>query len=258
MGGSAAPARRQPEDGREWVDKYLAQTDRPGSAGFAEALGHALFDASYRMMKDERAVQIEAVVAMLASVGGYFCILPVLNALKEAGMAPADIGMLTIQGADGATYHFGDAPNRLLCEHQLSVVSLVFGAAQEHGGKVSMELIHAEMSHVASLVGSPDFMTLDLPATITVDSPRNWLKVALPFVRKAIADAFVTDLRRQGMPEAMLVGAEPPLFMLHRIVGFALQQAIDVGHQALDATTLARIALQCAVRTAKLDPAALA
>jgi hypothetical protein len=251
------PETRPVEDGRAWVDGFLAQYEKPGSSEFAQALGHKLFDSSYHAMKDERGVQIEAIVAMLSSVGGFFCILPVMQALKDGGRAPADIGMLSVGGADGATYYFGDAPNRLLCEHPLSLLSLVFGAAHQHGAKVSIDLIHAEMSHVAAQVGSPEFMTLDLPSSIQVDAPDRWLQAFLPFVLEKISDAFIGELRRQGMPnieQLSKVGRLPPNFILHRIVGFAIQQAIDVGHGALDPTILARIALQCAIRTSKLDP----
>jgi hypothetical protein len=38
------------------------------------------------------------------------------------------------------------------------------------------------------------------------------------------------------------------------VVGFALQQAVDVGRQSLDPMMIARIALACALRAAKIDP----
>lgn len=260
-GAPAAPTARPVEDGRAWVDRFLAQYEQPGSMEFAQALGAKLFDASYQAMKDDRGVRIESIVAMLASVGGFFCILPITRALRAQGKSPADIGMLSVQGANGKTYLFGDAPNRLLCEHQLSLISLVFGAADANGGKVSLDLLHAEMGHVASQVGSTDFMKLDLPEANQVDSPDQWLQHFLPFVLDAISEAFIGELQRQGMPNVDELAKStklPPDFLLHRIVGFALQQAIDVGHTALDPTLLARIALQCAVRTAKFDPASLA
>lgn len=260
VGGAAAPAVRPVEDGRAWVDRHLAQYQQPGSMEFAQALGHQLFDASYRALKDDRGVRIEAIVAMLSSVGGFLCILPIVRTLRGEGRTPADIGMVIAQGADGAAYLFGDAPNRLLCEHNLSLLSLVFGAAHQHGAKVSLELLHAEMGHVASRVGSPDLMTLDLPASHQVDAPDQWVRHFLPFVLDAISEAFISDLRRQGMPNLEEVAKTtklPPDFVLHRIVGFALQQAIDVGHGAIDPTLLAHISLQCAVRAAKLDPASL-
>jgi hypothetical protein len=258
-----APVSRAPavEDGRAWVDRFLGQYEQPGSMEFTQALGHRLFDASYQAMKDERGVRIEAIIAMLASVGGFFCILPITRALKVQGKLPADIGILTVQGANGMTYLFGDAPNRLLCEHQLSLISLVFGAAHANGGMVSLDLLHAEMSHVASLVGSPELMQLDLPEAHQVDSPDRWVRQFLPFVLDAVSHAFLGELRRQDIPnveELSKAAKLPPDFLLHRIVGFALQQAIDVGYTALDPTLLARIALQCAVRTAKFDPALFA
>ena len=256
-GGSAPPPAAARLDGREWVDRHLARNDRPGSMEFAQALGLKLFDSAYNAMKDERGVRIEAIVAMLASVGGFFCILPVMRALRAEGLAPPDIGMVTVKGHDGRLYQFGDAPNRLLCEHPMSLISLVFGAAHQHGAAVSVDLMNSEMQHVVNVVGTPDYMTLDLPSHLQVDTPDVWLRHSLPFVLDSISAAFVADLERQGMaiPADLPASSKlPPDFLLARIVAFAIQQSIDVGHQSLDPTMLANVAMQCAMRTAKIDP----
>ncbi|WP_037500075.1 hypothetical protein [Sphingomonas jaspsi] len=255
--GLGTAGQKQPQDGRAWVDGQLAKYDRPGSMEFAQHIGLKLFDASYHAMKDDRGVRIEAIVAMLSSVGGYLCLLPILKQLKAEGLNPADIGMVTIRGNDGRIYQFGDAPNRLLCEHPMSLISLVFGAAHAHGAAVSLEMVNQEMSFIASRVGTDDYMSLDLPPAHQVDAPDAWLRHFLPFVLDSISAAYLADLQRQGMPidvDTMPADAKlPPPFMLARIVAFAIQQAIDVGHQALDATMLARISMQCAMRTAKVD-----
>lgn len=253
----ALPASAPAQDGRAWVDHHLAAYDRPGSMEFAQALGLKLFDASYHTMKDEHGVRIEAIVAMLSSVGGFFCILPIQRALVDEGLSPADIGIVTIRGDDGRIYQFGDAPNRLLCEHPMSLISLVFGAAHQHGAAVSLDLMNAELAHVATRVGTAEFMQLDLPPEHQVDAPDQWVRQFLPFVLDATSNAFLSELQRQGLPappadlppEAKL----PPGFLLARICAFAIQQAIDIGYQTLNPTILARTAMQCAARTAKID-----
>lgn len=253
----ASPASSSPQDGRAWVDHHLAKYDRPGAMEFAQALGLKLFDASYHAMKDERGVRIESIVAMLSSIGGFFCILPIQRALVDEGLLPADIGIVTMRGDDSRIYQFGDAPNRLLCEHPMSLISLVFGAAHQHGAAVSLDLMNAELAHVASRAGKPDYMVLELAPEHQVDAPDNWVRHFLPFVLDTLSGSFLSELERQGMPtppanlppEAKL----PPAFLHARIAGFAIQQAIDVGHQSLNPTILATTAMQCAARTAKID-----
>lgn len=242
-----------PFDGYKWVDQHLAMYGQPGSLEFAQSLGERLFDSSYDALKTDRGMRIEDLVAMLSSVAGQLCLFAVLHALDEEGRRPADIGMMSVQGNDGKMYHFGDAPNRLLCEANLAFVSLVFGAAHEHGGKVSLEMLHEEMKKVAERVGRADFLTLDLPSEHSVDSPLEWTRHFTEFVIRTTGKHFQDSVA--GFPLGVPSTAEAPKFLMPRIVGFAVQKAIDVGHASIDdVTVLARIAMVCSLRTAKLDP----
>lgn len=247
---AAPPA--APQDGYAWVDAHLSRYAQAGSLGFSQSLGLKLFDSAYNAMKSERGVRIEDIVAMLSSVAGQLCLFAVLEALREERRQPRDIGMVTILGNDGRTYHFGDAPNRLLCEAEHSFVSLVFGAAHQHGAKVDLDMVHAEMKTVAGRVGHADFLELDLPTTHSVDSPFNWVRIFTEFVIKATSEHFRKAVANMPMP--IPPKTEAPSLLMPRIVGFAVQQAIDVGHKSLDPTILAQIALACSLRTAKLDP----
>jgi hypothetical protein len=217
----------------------LAPTDQPGSMEQARARGLQLFDDAYRAMKDERGVRIEDIVAMLASVGGHLCLTAVLASLKGARKSPQDIGMVVMRGHDGHIYYFGDAPNWLLCEASYSLISLLFGAAHEFGAPVSLQMLHDEMALVAGRAGTPEFLDLELPAEHAVDSPDNWVRQFTPFVNGSV------------------MGGLAPAVRLPVVVAFALQQAIDVGRQSLDPMMMATIAMKCALRAAKLDPAAL-
>ena len=234
--GTGGPAAAAPIDGREWILERLRQTDGPGSMEQAKALGLELFDNAYQFMKNDRGVRIEDIVAMLGSVGGQLCLTAVLDSLAESRMAPQSIGMMVIAGNDGCTYYFGDAPNWLLCEAPYSLISLLFGAAHEHGAPVSIDMVHDEMRLLAQQVGTSQFLDLDLPAAHATDSASNWAHVFAPIVRGTV------------------LGGMAPQVRLPIIVGFALQQAIDVGRQALDPMTIATIAMKCAMRTSKLDP----
>lgn len=235
-GLGAPPPPVEPEDGRAWADRQFKRNEQPGSMGYAQSIGLRLFDDAYNAMKNERGVRIEDIVAMLASVGGHLSLTAVLGALREEGRGPDDIGMVVIRGNDGNIYFFGDAPNWLLCEAPYSLVSLLFGAAHEHGAAVSVEMLHAEMKQVAQRAGTAEFLALDLPAEHQVDSPLNWAHQFAPFA--------INSIKQGGTPD----------FWAPVVVGFALQQAVDVGRQSLDPMMIARIALACALRAAKIDP----
>lgn len=250
--GISAPQPAAPLDGYAWVDQRLARYNQPGSDGFAHSLGLKLFDSSYQAMKGEHGVQIEAIIAMLSSVAGQLCLTAVLDALLDEGRQTPDIGMVTVRGDDGIFYFFGDAPNRLLCEASQSFVSLAFGAAHQHGAAVDIEMLHEEMKKVAQRVGTAGFFELDLPSGVSVDSPVNWARHFTRFVVETTGSHFREAVAH--MPMRIPSDAHAPSFLMPKIIGFAVQQAIDAGHRALDPTILARIAMSCSLRTAKLDP----
>ncbi len=225
-----------PMDGRAWAQELFKRNEQPGSLGYGQSIGLRLFDEAYHAMKDERGVRIEDIVAMLASVGGHLSLMAVLTALRDEKLGPDDIGMVVIRGHDGNIYYFGDAPNWILCESPHSLVSLLFGAAHEHGAPVSIETLHEEMKLVAQRAGTPQFLELDLPAEHQVDTPLNWARIFTPQVTNAI--------KTGGTPD----------FWAPTVIGFALQQAIDAGRQSLDPMMITRIALGCALRAAKIDP----
>ena len=229
-----------PRDGRAWAQEHFKRNEQPGSLGYAQAIGLRLFDEAYHAMKNERGVRIEDIVAMLSSVGGHLSLTAVLEGLQLDRLGPDDIGMVVMRGHDGNIYFFGDAPNWMLCEAPHSLVSLLFGAAHEQGAPVSVEMLHAEMKLVAQRAGTPQFLELDLPEEHKVDSPLNWARSFTPHVTSSIKSA--------GTPD----------FWAPVVIGFALQQAIDAGRQSLDPMMITRIAMGCALRAAKIDPARVA
>lgn len=231
-----APPPASPEDGRAWVDGLFKRDERPGSMGYAQALGQRLFDDAYQAMKNDRGVRIEDMAAMLASVGGHLCLTGVLDALKQERRPPEDVGIVMVRGNDGNIFYYGDAPNWLLCEAPQSLISLVFGAAHQHGAPVSIDMLHDEMRLIAQRVGTPEFLELGLPQEHHVDSPISWARHFTPFV--------INSIKRGGTPDLWA-----PV-----VIGFALQQAVDHGKEALDPMMVARIALACALRAAKIDP----
>lgn len=199
--------------------------------------GRTLFDYVYRSVRDEKGARIEDVIAILASNGGFACIFGVLHFLDGTGRTLESVGMVTARDAAGQTYYFGDLPNTALLESELALLSLAWGAARANGAQLSTKDSDDVLRHVASTIGAGRFGEPRLPKmNMPRDLPINyveglWLKLA-----------YVLDL------------CEVPVTRRSTAFGFAIQQAIDIGAQVLDPFIAARIAAECAVPMAKLDP----
>lgn len=200
--------------------------------------GRILFDLVCKLISGERGVRIEDALAVLASNGGYACIVATLAALAEAGRTPQSVGMIEVGAKDGNRYYFGDMPNTALWEHPESLLSLALGAAQDCGATVSREMVEQAMSRTASAIGGPDF------GVVHVDDPHKPGIDPIEYVR-------------HGWPklEEAMYFYEVPCGQWPMAFGFALQQAIVAGKQALDPTIAAKICVDCAIPMAKLDPA---
>ena len=228
-----AQSDQKSQPGHQAVLNHLREKEKI-EPGIRERLAGAIvFDLAYELLKDERGVRIEILLAVLASVGGQECIAPIIAA-AAGDKTMEQLGLTVVKGHDGRFYFFGDPPNRLLVESQDSLISLAFGAAQARGAPVTMEMIHEEMGKVASRVGGPDFENLDLPPEHMVDRPSEWVRVFRPKLTEALDLYDVPPMRRATT------------------LGYALQKAIDAGSQTLDPLIAARIVLQCAMRTAKI------
>lgn len=232
-GSGEGPQDQKNQPGHQAVLRHLREQEQT-EPGIRERLaGRIVFDFAYELMKDDRGVRIESLLAMLASVGGQQCIAPIIHGAQPNETAE-QMGLTVIKGNDGRMYFFGDAPNRLLVESPDSLISLAFGAAQALGAPVTMEMIHEEMRKVASRVGGPDFEVLDLPPEHSVDRPTEWARVFSPKILEAL-DLYDVPAKRRATA-----------------IGYALYRAIEAGKGSLDPLLAASIVLQCAARTAKV------
>ncbi|HEY1229506.1 MAG TPA: hypothetical protein VGF26_19540 [Ramlibacter sp.] len=233
-GGSGSSIDEQKnQSGHQAFLRYVREKEKEEPGIRERVTASVLFDFLYDILKDERGVNIDILLAVLASVGGQECIAAVLDAAPmDATMA--DLGLTVIKGNDGRMYFFGDAPNRLLVESPDSLISLAFGAAQAQGAPVTMEMIHDEMRKVAQNVGGPDFETLDLPPQHMVDRPTDWARVFGPKLAEPLD---LCEVPRDRRPAT---------------IGYAIQKAMDTAKGTVDPMIAARIVLQCACRTAKV------
>lgn len=232
-GGNPPESDQKNHPGHQAVLRHLREQEKT-EPGIREALaGRILFDFVCDLMKDERGVRIENLLAVLASVGGQECLAPIIEAAAPA-TTMEQLGLTVVKGNDGRMFFFGDAPNRLLVESADSLISLAFGTAQALGAAVTMDMIHDEMRLVASRAGSAEFELLDLPDAHMVDRPTEWARV---FRRKLAAPMDLYDV--------------PPMRRATTI-GNAIQRAMMAAKDSSDPMINARIVLQCATRTAKV------
>ena len=232
-GGGGGDDDQKSQPGHQAVLRHLLEREKTEPGVRERLAGAIVFDLAYDIMKDERGVRIENMLAMLASVGGQQCIAPIIAAAPP-NATMEQLGLTVVKGNDGRMYFFGDAPNRLLIESQEALLSLAFGAAQGLGAPVTMDMILEEMRIVATRVGGPDFETLDLPEEHKVDRPTEWVRVFTPAIVDALDLYDVPPMRRATA------------------IGYAIQKAMDAGKGNLDPLLAAKIVLQCAARTAKV------
>lgn len=225
--------------GHQAVLRMLAEKEKDDPLIRPQVAAGIVLDLYFRILaeKDGR-VRIEDLIAALASIGGHLCLFGVMTQLKLAGMTPQQIGMIDTVGKDGHHYFFGDEPNRLLLESPNALLSLVLGAASALGAPVTLEMVHEVMKRTANRVGTEEFGRPEIP------EPHRPVMSSFEWVKHT----------RDRMLEALYLYNVPPL-VAPTVAGFALQRAIDQGRSVLDPMMAARIAIECAVPMAKVDPA---
>jgi hypothetical protein len=230
---------RKKHPGHQAVLRHLAQKEKDDPLIRPQVAAGIVFDLYIRILgADGGRVRIEDLIGALASIGGHLCLFGVMIQLKLKGMTPQQIGMIDVLGKDGHHYFFGDEPNRLLLESPTSILSLVLGAAKSHGAPVTLEMVHEVMKRTADRVGTEEFGRPEIPEPHRpVMSPFEWVKHS-----------------RDNMLDALYLYDVPPL-VAPAVAGFALQRAIDEGRSVLDPMMAARLAIECAVPMAKVDPA---
>lgn len=238
----AADSQRAAQPNREGhahVLRRLRENEQAAPLERPQLAADIVFDFVYRVMAESgRGARIEDLVAIFASVGGFTCILGPLQILASEGKTPQEAGILEIEAKDGNRYFFGDLPNAALWESETALLSLALGAAQACGGEVSADMVTDVMRRVAQSVGSERFGIVEVPeAHRPIDLPSNLVRHFWPKIGEAL------DLYE-------ISPAQRPIAL-----GFALQTAIRHGQNVIDPALAAKIAIECAVPMAKVDPA---
>lgn len=200
--------------------------------------GKEVFQRLLRGMKDGRGVHIESLLCALGALAGYSCQAN-LRAQATAKGLPETAALITVCGANGRSYFFGDPLNQTLAESQYSVWGIAAGAAQHNGCKTLPDL-NSIFAHVTETVGTDAFGIPRLPeGRVTSDTPINYLKVLWP-----VLFPVVTVFCKQPMEWPILFGV-------------AIQEALDAGKEALSPDIALKIVMESAIPMSKVDLAAV-
>jgi hypothetical protein len=236
------PASGAPRDmpGHRNVLEHLDREAAANPVQRQQVAGRIVFDLVCEMIASDRGVRMEDLVAVLASAGGFACAIAGLQDFiaLEGREQPNDL--VWIEGKDRLQYIFGDLPNRYLLESEHALLSLAMGAAAGLGASLSLDDAHSAFKHCASTVGAPEFGVPRLPAeNMPGDHPVNYVIHLWSKIQEAL-DLY--EVKPSQRPAAL---------------GFALQQAITFGKDAISPKLAAIIAIECAVPTSKIQPGQL-
>lgn len=226
-----------PLEGHRHVLAHLAREEAEKPLQRAQVAGHIVFDLIFRILQTDRGCRIEDLVATLAATGGFSCVLAAVSEFGGRDINDGTNDLVTVQTQNGQKYIFGNLTNKYVFESQHSLLSLAMGAAQHVGASLSVEDVNDAFAHVSKTLGDSSFGTPRLPKqNMPALPPVEMLRSAWSRVDEALV---LYAVNPQQKPTA---------------IGFALAEAIDKGHTALDPRLLAQIAIEYAIPTSKLWP----
>lgn len=236
LGGAPAPLSLTPPDepphpGHQAALAHLRQLAAEGPLARPRHAGRILFDFVYQTIAEEDGARPEDLLAILAATGGIACIAATLQLVRSRGQTLAGAGIFAVDDADGGRYYTGEPARALLADGELSLFGLALGS-------VAIEMVEAAFRRAGDTAGGPAFGVPDLPEPHRPrELPTTFGRYAWPKVRETLDLCEVAAEQRAT------------------VIGFALQHALAGIGDALDAGVAARIVVQYAVSTAKLDPA---
>lgn len=196
--------------------------------------GKEVFERLLAGMKNERGVHIESMLCALGALAGYSCQANLRAQAVAKGMDETT-AFISVSGADGRKYFFGDPLNQALAESQHSIWNLAVGAARSNGCSILPD-INDIFSHVTETVGTDSFGVPRFPDGHNAsDSPINYLKVLWPTFFP-----LVTTFCKEPIEWPFLFG-------------IAIQEALDAGKQALPQDVALQIIMEAAIPMSKVD-----
>jgi hypothetical protein len=205
----------------------------------AKVGGKELAERIIKAMENERGVHVESLFCASGALAGYACQAS-LRAKNQAMQLNELAHFTEARTSDGRVFLFGDALNKFLAEHELSVWSLAAGRAQALGCTQFPD-IGDIFRHVSESIGNETFGVPRLPPDHPVhELPQTYLERFWPIFSPMI--------------ERFCPNAD------HRpsLVGFAIQELLTQTKDALDASLALQIVMESAIPMSKVKVAWMA
>ena len=213
----------------------------------AQFVGRILFDMVCNILATNSQVRIEDLLSILASNGGYCCLLAALgdscSIEPPPGSGSAIPKMIVVTHKSGRIYYFSERANDYLIKEEFSLLRLALCAALSGDAEIPFKMIQETIGHVAETIGSDsaEFGVPRLPDEhLPGDLPLNYVRMLWP--------KFLDVLNSHHVPPAQWPAT----------LGFALHPVIAASRGATDPTLAARITIECAVPMARVDPKRIA
>jgi hypothetical protein len=202
----------------------------------AKVAGHQLDAWLMEAVTNERGVHIESLLVALGALAGLACQYSARFALRAGALPALGTPWAEAKGADGRTYHFGDAINHCLLEGPYNLWALTAGFVQHRTGRPAPD-VGEVAAHVARTVGGPDFGLIRTPeGTSAAQLPIDYVRVFWPTARQRLE----------------LLGVHPGEWPL--AFGFAGQEALADAATIIDIEAALMMFTESAVAMAKVDP----
>lgn len=187
-------------------------------------------------VETERGVHVESLFVALGALAGFACQMSARRLLQDGGHPDFGTPWAEVGGADGRTYHFGDAINYELLEAPMSLFAVSAGIIAKISEQPVPDMVPI-VRHVAETVGGGAFGTIRFPeGTAAGDTPINYL-IHFWHVVPEIAYPLGIDEREW-----------PTLF------GIAAQNCLSMAREVIAPTVALTLFMESAIAMAKVDP----
>jgi hypothetical protein len=216
--------------------KYIEENRADDPLVHMKVTAQALNKFIYDRLNSSKGAHIESFLAILGSLAGFACLLPVWRQFKAGQLAPDDKNFLVVETADGGKYFFGDRINQPLLQSPHSVTAMLFNAASRMGADMMPDVVEM-VRHVSTTVGTPSFGIPRLP-------PGKHLNEAPEAILYSVWPSAHATLSIFTQSEG-----EFPL-----IVAIAIEEIMAKASATIAPDLAAKIVLECAIPMAHIDP----
>lgn len=236
FGKDKAPA-PEPESPELRALKEVIARERPGDPLIGAKVGaDKVQNWVMGAVETERGVHVESLFVALGALAGFACQTSARHRLQDGAHPDWGTPWAEVGGADGRTYHFGDAINHDLLEGPMSLFAVAAGIIPHISDRPVPDMVPI-VRHVAETVGGGQFGVIRFPeGTAAGDTPLNYL-IHFWHVVPEIAYPLGIDEREW-----------PSLF------GIAAQNSLSMAREVIAPTVGLTLFMESAIAMAKVDP----